>query len=164
MRKSISPLLLILLATVAVASDDKTDRATLRGLKAVCTIVEINGPAREGVTITKEQLQAEVDGRLAAAGIPQDKDSTACLYLNMRPLPAMGKGNKPAGLYALEMSIEVLQTVAVTRDASLKTYAPTWSFSNLATVPTEDLRHTARQMAIDLADRFVDAYRSANPK
>ena len=162
MRKSISPLLLIILATVAAASDDKTDRATLHGIKAVCTIVEITGPP--GISITKEQLQAEVDGRLLAAGIPQDKDSTACLYLNMRPLPAMGKGNKPAGLYALEMSVQVLQTVVVSRDPTLKTYAPTWSFSNLATVPTEDLRHTARQMTIDLADRFVDAYRSANPK
>ena len=164
MRKSISPLLLFILATIALASDDKTDRATLHGIKAVCTIVEITGPGQEGVTITKDQLQAEVDGRLAAAGIPQDKDSTACVYLNMRPLPAMGKGNKPAGLYALEMSIQVLQTVAVTRDPTIKTYAPTWSFSNLATVPTEDLRHTTRQMTIDLTDRFVDAYRAANPK
>jgi len=162
MRKSISPLLLIVLVSVAAASDDKTDRATLGGLKAICTIVEINGPA--GSAITKDQVQTEVDGRLLSAGIAQDKTSTACLYVNVRPLPAMGKGNKPAGLYALEMSIQVLQTVAVTRDATLKTYAPTWSFSNLATVPAEDLRHTVRQMTLDLTDRFVDAYRSANPK
>ena len=160
-----------LLAFIAVASgsDDKTDRATLRGIKAVCTIVEVS-PSQADIPITKERLQSEMDARLSAAGILIDKNANTCLYLNVRPLqaigrsklPAMGKNNKPIGLYAVDFSLQFLQTVTLTRDASAKTFAPTWSVANLATVPADDLARTARQVTVDLVDRFVEAYQSVN--
>src|SRR5262245_16453338 len=169
-----SALLLILAAAVS-GSDDKTDRATLRGVKAVCTIVEVSGPTQDEFPITKERLESEMNGRLAAAGVPIDKNATTCLYLNVRPLQAIGrnklpsigknsKGNKPIGLYAVDFSLQFLQTVTLTRDATAKTFAPTWSVANLATVPAEDLAQTARQVTIDLVDRFVEAYQSVNNK
>jgi len=172
MRKSISTLLPILVVATAMASDDKTDRATLHGITSICTIVEVTGPTQAGPPFNKERLQAEVDSRLTAAGIGVSKDATTCLYLNLRPLPAMaknkipamGKNNKPTGLYALEVSLQLMQTVALARDPSAKTYAPTWSVSNLATAPSEDLAPTAQQITMDLADQFVEAYRSVNPK
>ena len=173
MRKSISCLFLLLaLAGAGVASDDKTDRATLQGIKSVCTIVEVTGPTQAGLPFDKEHLQSNVDSRLAAAGITVEKDATTCLYLNLRPLPAMaknkiaalGKNNKPTGLYALEVSLQFMQTVALARDPNAKTYAPTWSVSNLATAPADDLGPTAQQITVDLADQFVSAFRSVNPK
>ena len=160
MRKLTSFGMIFALAAVASASDDKADRATLRGIKTVCTVVEVT----TGTSVSKERLQTEMDGRLTANGISVDKNATTCLYLNVRPLPAMGKNNKPVGLYALDLSMQFLQTVTLARDPSNKGYASTWSFSNLATVPAEDVGTTARQIAIDLTDRFVEAYRSVNPK
>ena len=59
---------------------------------------------------------------------------------------------------------DAFQTVALNRDPTLKAYAPTWSVSNLATLPAEDIAPTARQIAVDLADRFVQAFQQANPK
>ena len=159
MRKYISFGMLLLLAVSASASDDKTDRATLRGIKGVCTIVEVTGPG-----VGKDRLQVEVDGRLTGAGILVDKSATPCVYLNVRPLQAMGRNNKPIGLYAVELTLHLFQTVALTRDPSTKAYAPTWSVSNLATVPADDLEPAARQITIDLTDKFVEAFRSANPK
>ena len=166
MRHSIRTLLPILLALapMAAASDDKTDQATLRGVKSVCVVVEVTGAAQDGSSITKPSLQSEVEGRLLAAGIAVDKDATTCLYLNVRPLSAMGKNGKPIGLYALDVSLQFMQMTALSRDPSLKSYSPTWSVAHMATVPIEDLGHMARKLTVDLSDRFVNAFRSVNPK
>lgn len=154
--------ILLALAVVSPAADDKTDRATMRGIKAVCTIVEVTGPTQAGAPVSKERLLAELDGRVTASGLALDRDATTCLFLNVRPLPAMGRNNKPVGLYALDITLQLMQMVSVTRDPSIKTYAPTWSVSNLANVPTDDIAATARQITVDLADRFVQAYQSVN--
>src|SRR5437899_5106029 len=105
MRKSISLLMTLAMAGVLWASDDKADRETLRGVKAVCTVVEVTGPSQEGAPLSKERLQAEVDGRLAAAGIPVDRNATSCLYLTAQMLPALaqnkvkalGRNSRPTG-------------------------------------------------------------------
>src|SRR5262245_31965743 len=111
MRRCVA--VVVALAAAAWASDDKTDRSTLRGIKAVCTIIELSGPTQAEVPISKERLEAEMEGRLAAAGIPIDKNATTCLYLNVRILPAIGKNNKPIGLYAVDFNLQFLQTVAL---------------------------------------------------
>src|SRR5438874_3447283 len=134
MRKSINVLMVLALAGVVWASDDKADRDTLRGVKAVCTVVEVTGPSQEGIPVSRERLQAEVDGRLASSGISVDKNATTCLYLTVRLLPAMAqnklpamkKGSRPTGLYALDLNLQFLQTAALVRDPALNTYAPTW--------------------------------------
>jgi hypothetical protein len=156
-------ILLLAIAAAAPASDDKTDRATLRGLKGVCTVVEVLDQTKSDVgLISREKLQSEIEGRLQQAGIPLDKNSTTCLYLSVRALPAIGKNNRPIGLYAVDVKLEFLQAVTLARDSAVRQYAPTWSLSNLATVPADSLEQTTREMAIDLVDRFVRAYRSVN--
>jgi len=170
MRMLIKFGIMVALAASVSASDDELDRKTLRGIKSVCTIVEITGPTQAGVPVSKERLQAELDGRVAATGVAINRDATTCLYLSVRPLPAMGRtktigrNDKPIGLHALEITLQFLQTATLTRDPSIKAYAPTWSVSNLATVASEDVPATARQITVDLADRFVKAYQSANQK
>ena len=166
MHKSIRAVLPLLaaLAATASASDDKTDRATLHGIKSVCVIVEVTGPSQAGPSLSKERLQSSIESRLEAAGIALEKDATTCLYLNLRPLPAMGKNNRPIGLYALDVNLQLMQMVSLTRDPTAKTYAPTWSVSNLATAPSDDLGPTAQEITINLTDRFVEAFQSANAK
>jgi len=48
------------------------------------------------------------------------------------------------------------------RDPAVRAYATTWSVSNLANVPAVDVEQTAREVASDLTDRFIRAYRAAN--
>lgn len=172
MRKSISLVLALAVAGAVYGSDEKTDRATLRGVKAVCTVVEITGPSQEGIPVSREKLQTEIEGRLTSAGLAVDKNATTCLYLNIQMLPALaqnrvkalGKNSRPTGLFALDLNLQFLQTVALQRDPTIKTYAPTWSVSNLATLPAEDIGAASRQITVDVTDRFVQAYRSVNPK
>src|SRR5580692_12408281 len=102
----------LLIATLlAVASDDKIDRATLKGVHAVCAVVEISDQAKSAVN--KNNLQTAIEGRLHRAGIPVDKTATTCLYLNVEALqavgkPALGKREKPIPLYALDVRLEFL--------------------------------------------------------
>lgn len=153
------------LSAILNAADDKTDRETLRGIKSVCVVVEISNSADGRKTgLTSQSLQAVVEGRIRQTDLELDKDAKQCLYLNVRPLQALGQKGKPVGLYAISFSLEFMQTVALTRQPAIKSFAATWSTGNLATVSVEDVRADARQIAVDLADRFLEAYRSVNPK
>ena len=154
---------LLLIPLALLASDDKTDRATLRGIKGVCTVVEVLDQTKDAaIGLSQEKLQSVIQGKLQEAGIPLDKNSTACLYFNVRPLPAMGKNNKPIGLYSVDFKLEFMQAVTLARDPAVRAYAPTWSVSNLANVPADDLDRTAREVAVDLVSRFTRAYHSVN--
>jgi hypothetical protein len=156
-------LLLLPLAIMAFASDDKTDRASLRGVKAVCTVVEVMEQVKNaGSGLNQEQLQSVLQGKLQAAGISLDKDSTTCLYLNVRPLAAIGRNNRPIGLYAIDFKLEFLQAVTLARDPTIRAYATTWSLANLANVPASDLERTTKEIAIDLVTQFITAYKSVN--
>lgn len=160
-------LLWLLFSLIAVASDDKIDRATLKGVNAVCMVIEISDQAKS--TVNKDNLEAAMEGRLHRAGIPVDKSATTCLYLNIRALQAIGKPGlvakreKPIPLYALDVRLEFLQTVTLSRDPAAKAYAPTWSSANLATVAAADLDSAAADMTGGLLQLFVAAYKSANP-
>jgi hypothetical protein len=160
---------LLSLAVIASATDDKTDRATLKGIKSVCVVVEAADQAHS--KLSKEELQTEIEGKLKQAGIAIDKSGTTCLYLNVRVLQAIGRQaipirrkEKPIPLYAVDLRLEFLQTVALTRDPATKTYAPTWSAANMATVASDDLGNAASEIANSLADQFITAYKSLNPQ
>src|SRR6476646_1325135 len=153
-------LLLLPLAVATVASDDKTDRNSLRGIKAVCTVVEVDQPQGSASLLSQDQLQSELQNKLRRAAIPLDKDATTCLYLNVRPLPAMGKNNKPIGLYAIDLKLEFMQAVTLARDPTIRAYAATWSLANLANVPTQEVERSTREVAIDLVNKFIRAYQS----
>jgi len=159
--------ILLSIAIIASASDDKTDRATLKGIKSVCAVVEIADQSHS--KLSKEGLQTDIEGKLKQAGISIDKSGTTCLYLNVRALQAIGRQaigrkEKPIPLYAVDVRLEFLQTVALTRDPAAKTYAPTWSTANMATVASDDLGKTALEITTSLVDQFVTAYKSVNPR
>jgi hypothetical protein len=153
----------LLLTPIACASDDKTDRATLKGIKAVCVVVGVSAEAGRG-GVDKNRLQTDIEGRLQRQGAPVDKNANACVYLNVRALRAMGGNGKPLPLYAADFRLELLQTVALTREATLKTFASTWSSDNMTTVPAADLGETAMEIADSLVDQFAVAYKSVNPQ
>jgi hypothetical protein len=159
--------ILLSLALISSASDDKTDRATLKGIKSMCVVVEVADQAHS--KLSKDELQTEVEGKLKQAGIAVDKSGTSCLYLNVRVLQAIGRQairrkEKPIPLYAVDVRLEFLQTVALTRDPAAKTYAPTWSAANMATVASDDLGKTTNEITTSLVDQFITAYKSVNPQ
>lgn len=157
------PLALLLFATLAWASDDPTDRATLKGVPSVCLVVDVSSAASKG-GVGKKALQAQMEGRLRQAGIAIEPAAKTCLYLDTRALQPMARNGKSLPLFAIDCRLEFLQTVTLTRDPAAKTFAPTWSSANMATAPAEDLGPTALDLATGLVDRFAAAYRSVNPQ
>ncbi len=153
----------LLFVPLACASDDKTDRATLKGITTVCVVVEVSEQADRG-GVDKDKLQTTIEGRLQQEGSSIDKNATTCLYLNVRALRAMGGNGKPLPLYAADFRLEFLQTVALTRDPTVKTFAPTWSSENMTTVPAADLGDTAIEIATSLVDQFGAAFKSVKPQ
>src|SRR2546423_11930511 len=81
-RMSCSGVLIFLsLVGIACASDDKIDRATLKGAASVCTVVEVADQGHSRVA--KDDIQAALEKKLTQAGLSVDKRSTTCLYLNV---------------------------------------------------------------------------------
>lgn len=156
-------IVILLLTAIASASDDKTDRATLKGVNRACVVVEVSDQAANG-GVAKGKLQVELEGRLSKAGVTVDNSATTCLYLNVRALRAAGGRNgKPLPLFAVDLRLEFVQTVQLARDNTVKAFAPTWSVANMATVPADELGSTALEIASGLMDQFISAYKSVNP-
>src|SRR5215472_11170964 len=89
----------LLLAAVAFASDDETDRATLKGVNRACIVIEVTDQAAKG-GVDKAKLQAEMEERLTKAGVTVDNAATTCLYLNVRALQAVAGKGKQIPLFA----------------------------------------------------------------
>lgn len=155
-------LIFLLLAAAASASDDKVDRATLKGVNRACVVVEVTDQAARG-GVDKAKLQAEIETRLSKAGVTVDNGATTCLYLSVRALQAMAGSGKHIPLYAADVRLEFVQTLLLARDNAVKTFAPTWSASNMTTVAADELGSTATEITIDLMNHFVKAFKSVNP-
>ncbi len=153
---------MLLFSALAYPSDDKTDRATLKGATPICVIVEVASAATGG-GIGKDTLQTDMESRLQRAGIALDSKATACVLLDVRALQLMGAKGKPLDLYAADFRLELFQTVTLVRDNAAKTYVPTWSTTNLTIVPARELGATALDVTEGLIDRFIIAYKSVNP-
>lgn len=155
---------LALSAWPARAGDDANDRATLRGIRTVCVVVEVIHRADgQKSRLTSAMFESDLEGALSDAGLRIDANAIPCVYLKVRPLQALAGRGRPLGLYAVDFSIDFFQTVSLARDPSVKTFAPTWSLENMATIPAGELSRAAREITADLTQKFVAAYKSVNP-
>ena len=143
-------------AQAAIAADSEAARPSLRGLTAFRVLVEQLGPKveREGV-LSREVLQADVESRLAAAGIAVTKDAPALLYANVAVV--CDRQN-----CAFNAALEVQQRVRLEhRPQAGSLIAPTWSTGVTGLVARRP--GLIRQNLREQVDQFIAAYRAANP-
>ena len=148
--------LLLISAQAATAADSEAARPSLKGLTAFRVLVEQLGPKveREGV-LSREVLQADVESRLAAAGIPVNKDAPALLYANVAVV--CDRRN-----CAFNAALEVQQRVRLElRPQAGSLIAPTWSTGVTGLVARRP--GLIRQNLREQVDQFIAAYRAANP-
>ena len=138
------------------ASDSESARPSLKGIAAFRVVVEQLGTKVEKQTaLRRDDLQADVEARLAKAGIPVSKDAQALLYANVAVV--CDRIN-----CAFNIALEVQQRVRLElRPRAGTLIAPTWStgVTGLVARRTDLIRQNLR----DQVDQFVTAYRSANP-
>jgi hypothetical protein len=144
-------------AQSAPAADSEASRTSLTGLTAFRVLVEKLGSAVEKEAMLKrEDLQADVEARLAQAGIRVSKDAAALLYANITVVC-----HGPS--CAFNIVLEVQQKVRLEhRPRASSLTAPTWRTGVTGLVGRQpDL---IRQNLRDQVHQFVAAYRAANPE
>ena len=142
----------------AAPSDAPLDRATLRGLKTVKAVVDsADGVAMQAAGLTPAKLAAQIEQRLAKAGIPVDPK--AIEFVGLRITFAHARKTD----YALGVTLGMYQNVTLTRDPAVKTMAETWSGDSILLVPPRLLAEAVANTVDQLTDQFIAAYRSTNP-
>jgi hypothetical protein len=143
-------------AQAASLADTVAERASLKGLTAFRVLVEQLGPTleRDGV-LNRDVLQADVETRLAKAGIAVSKEAPAVLYATVALVC------DPQNC-AFNAALEVQQRVRLEhRPQARRLTAPTWRTSVTGLVARRpDL---VRQNLREQVDQFIAAYRAANP-
>lgn len=129
----------------------------MQGLTGVRVLVEHLGPKieKEGI-LSREVLQADVEAKLAEAGIAVTKDAPALLYANVAVVCDRQS-------CAFNIALEVQQRVRLElRPQSGAVVAATWSTGVTGLVARRPglIRRNLR----DQVDQFVAAFRAANPR
>jgi hypothetical protein len=166
------------------AGDTIKTRTTLRGVESVYVQVatfdpELQKELRSG-GLTHEAVRQAIESKLEAAGIKvvreedlQKSEYYGILHVNLQILSpetqrkyqytidgAQISKDAPVERYFYSVDIELRQTVSLLRDPGIKEISPTWSTSSLG------LRRIARidSDIKDQVEKFISAYRLANPK
>ena len=142
----------------ASAADDTVSRSSLKGLKAVGLIVEKMSPEAEQEGVTREQVQKDVELRLKDSGLPVAKEAAGFLYVTLQTARS-----PDASGYSYSVGLEFTQPVLLVRDTQILVLGTTWSLFATGTVAQGKLS-LARVDVVGLVDKFLNAYRSANPR
>lgn len=151
-------LALILPGLVHAAGDGPLDRATLRGLQAVGVVVDRLAPELEQAGLTQDALRSAVEARLQSAGIRVDPKAVE--FLGVR-LAAIRPRRAP---YTLCIDLGLYQPVLLARDRDTRTATQTWEVDTILVAQPKLLFRESTKAAGGLADRFVKAWLSANPR
>jgi hypothetical protein len=141
------------------AGDGALDRATLRGLKAFNIVIDPLDPQLEKAGLTADMLKSRIDTRLRHAGIALD--TNAIEFVGLRIDSAQLSRRGPYGLCFL---LAFYQPVALARDQKIRTATQTWDAHTMLVVTPKALVDASLETVDQIADQFVNAYRSVNPQ
>jgi hypothetical protein len=154
-------LILCLCTSGARGLDDKDDRDSLKGIKAVYVIVESLDPQIEKLGLTSSQIQTDIEIKLRKSGITIERRPTlGHLHLSVNILlPKDGTGT-----VAYSIRVEFEQQVQLSRDPKIvHPGAVTWSSGEIGQVGSNKIRQV-REAVNDQVDQFVNAFLSVNPR
>jgi hypothetical protein len=139
------------------AGNAPLDRATLRGLAGINVVVDRIDPQIESAGVTAEAVRARVEDRLRTGMIPIDASKPDFVAVRLTSVRAV------RGPFAVAVTLGVYQPVALVRDAKVKTATQTWEVETVLLADTKQLYRAVMDSIDELANSFVNAYRSANP-
>lgn len=140
------------------AGDQALDRATLRGLKSIAIVIDRLDPELVRQGLTQAALQSRIENRLRDAAIPLDKNAGE--FVGLRVIHVRG-GKGP---YALCLSVGLYQPIQLVRDRNVRTATQTWEVETVLMAEPKLLIEASLSSIDELADRFVAAWRSVNPR
>ncbi len=143
---------------MGASNDAPLERATLRGLHAVNVVIDTLDPELVNAGLSRDSLQSRMEQRLERAGIPLDKDANEFLAIRVTHVRAK------RGPIAACFSVGLYQPVVLSRDKEIRTVTQTWEVMTVLMADPKLLSEASLSSVDELADRFVAAYQSANPK
>lgn len=151
-------ILLVLPLMAGGAGDAELDRATLKGLNSFGVVIDRLDPALEQNGITRDVLQSRLSDRFERAGLKVSNGTPEFVGLRITEV----RGGR--GPYAASLTIGFYQPVLLVRDHNIKTATQTWEVETILLAEPKQLFRASMNSVDELADRFVAAYRSVNPK
>lgn len=154
--------LLLALSQVGYAYDEKEERDTLVGLRAIFPVLSLAETEANLSAANEDALKRDVELQLRKAGItiwskdePVEPSSMLVVAVQV-----MGTGNKNLTGLFFAINVEAYQRATLARDPSMTRTMGTWSIRNAGRGDEEYLRTLVR----DAVDKFVLAYLTANPR
>jgi hypothetical protein len=157
-KRLVAVLLFAFPVAIQGASDAALDRATLRGLRTINIVIDHLDAGLEKEGITESVLQARLMNKLQDAGIPVNQTASEFVALRVTPVRS-GRGS-----WGLSIMIGCYQPVTLVRDKNLKTATQTWEVETILLADSKQLYRASMESVDELADRFVTAFRSVNPR
>jgi hypothetical protein len=142
---------------VVGAGDAPLDRGTLRGLKSLSVIVDPIDPQLDRAGLTAAVLRNQLEARLRHGGVTVDEAAVEFLGLHVSSTQIR------KGPYSLCLSIGLYQPVVQSRDKEIRTATQTWEVDTILLAQPKGLMQSSTAALDQLADRFVNAWRSVNP-
>jgi hypothetical protein len=150
------------LSAILFGGDTTEERASLKGIKSVCVIVEDIKKDSDSGGLTIDQIQIDVELRLRKAGIAvADRKSGCPIILDVNL--TVSKLDDVGPLYLYNGDVAVMQYVKTVANNNLSV-ATTWSKNTFGVVGSKVVATQVRSSLGDVVDKFLNAYLSVNPK
>ena len=156
--------LLVSTPTVLAIGDDKYSRPSLKGLKKLSVVVQIEKPVTEDfkkVGLTEERIRTGIELKLQEAKIdvvyignlPSD---TPILHVEVNGSKRNGK------TFSFLIEVELWQKSFLKRDPKIEVIAATWSAGVFGSGSASNIANDIMGLIKDMMDSFVKAYLSVN--
>lgn len=156
--------LLVSTSTVLAIGDDKYSRPSLKGLKKLSVVMQIEKQASDDfkkVGLTEERIRTGIGLKLQEAKI--DVVYTENLPSDTPILHVEVSGSKKDGkTFSFLLEVELWQRSFLKRDPKIEVMAATWSAGVFGLGPASNIANDIMGLINEMMDTFVKAYLSVN--
>jgi hypothetical protein len=151
-------------SVVFAIGDDQYSRPSLKDLKKLSVVVQIEKPLSEDlkkVSLTEERIRTGIGLKLQEARI--NVVYTTDLVPDTPILHVEINGSNKGQTFSFLIEVELWQKSLLKRDPKLEVLAGTWSTGVFGSGPTSNIANDMMGLINDMMDTFVKAYVSVNP-
>ena len=156
--------LFISTSVVFAIGDDKNSRSSLRGLKKLSVVVQIEKPALDDfkkVGLTEDRIRTGVVLKLQEAKIDvvyTEDPTTDTPILHVE----LNGSNRDGKTFSFLIEIELWQKSILKRDPKVEVIAGTWSTGVFGSGPASNIGSDIMGLINSMMDTFIKAYLSVN--
>ncbi len=169
--KKCSIVLIVAFLTIFVSTsaalaigDDKYSRPSLKGLKKLTVVVQIEKPLSDdfkGVGLTEERIRTGIELKLREASI--DVIYVASLPSDIPVFHVELNGSKRKDeTFSFLIEVELWQKTKLKRDPQIEVIAATWSAGVFGLGSASHIANDVMEWLNGMMDTFIKAYASAN--